>query len=389
MRRHLLAAILLLSLAGLTFIQFRLLVAGLRLEKVRFDYRTMAALQAVRQTLNEPNPVSDSLISLLTFREKPNADTVFVARALDSLLSAELQKRAVTARFAFAITEKNTTLMYLASPGFQPGEFDFGRYALPLGDRLIARCHCERTLHLNAIQLVNYLLGELDYLIIPSVLCLLAILLCLGLILSALRKEQKLNAIKNDFINNLTHELKTPAFSISLSAKMAKENLEKGDPAKALHLLQLIENENKKLKAHVEKVLELASLESPRHNLQKESADLHQLIREVLDEFSPQVESRLGKLTADLRASDFQAQVDKTHFQNALRNLLDNTLKYCPGAPVIEVATASEGRQFRLRVKDNGIGIAPAQQRLIFDKFYRAPSGDVHQVKGFGLGSSY
>ena len=217
----------------------------------------------------------------------------------------------------------------------------------------------------------------------------MVILGCLALLINILRKEEKLNLIKNDFINNLTHELNTPAFSISLSAKMARDNLEKGDTAKAQHLLQIIEKENEKLKTHIDKVLELASLESPRHHLQKKEVHLHDLISDLLADVDPQVKKLSGRLIFSPEATHDLVAVDAVHFKNVLRNLLDNSLKYTKGQPEIQVITASGSHFFEITVRDNGIGIAPEHRRLIFQKFYRVPSGDHGNVKGFGLGLSY
>ena len=389
MNRHAIAAIVLLALAGLTFIQYRLLVTGVKLEKQRFDQRAKAAVRTVANTLNEPGILGDAIIERLKVMEVVERDRDFLADTLDALLTKELQRRGITASFTSVLTDKYKTKIVLASAGFKKENFTFGRYMAPLGNGIIGACHCELALHLDINNLFAYLFGELDYLVVPSVLCLLTILLGLLLLINTLRKEQKLNAVKNDFINNLTHELKTPAFSISLSSKLARENLEKGNAEKTAYFLQLIENENEKLKNHIERVLELASLESSRYELQKEKTDVHALISDVVADFSPQVEGRAGHLTTSLQAIQSQLTVDVTHFKNILQNLLDNALKYSPGKPEIEVKTMTDSTHFRLSVTDRGMGIAPEHQRRIFQKFYRAPSGNVHNVKGFGLGLSY
>ncbi len=389
MRRHILAILVLLALAGLTFIQFRLLLIGVRFEKQRFDQRTETALQEVAKQLDQPSALHSWLLDVLKKPGVPPESAPALSLAIDSLLIRELRKNNVSTPFSFAITEKYGEVPHLVSATFDREKFEFGRYTALLGNRIINGCHCERMLQLNVENLFGYLLRELDYLFIPSALCLLTILGCLAFLIRILRREEKLNLIKNDFINNLTHELKTPAFSISLSTRLAKENLENGNPAKVRQLLQLIENENNRLKTHIEKVLELASLETPHHQLQKEKTDLHRLVREVTEEFSPQVESREGKLSLQLEADRFELEADPSHLKNVLRNLFDNALKYSPGAPEIEVRSRNEGHFFKLSVRDNGIGIAAAHRKLVFDKFYRVPVSNLHQVKGFGLGLSY
>ncbi|MBI5914918.1 MAG: HAMP domain-containing histidine kinase [Bacteroidetes bacterium] len=390
MIRYVLAAILLLALAVLTFVQFRLLLAGVRLEKQRFDQRTEDALLAVADTLNQPGALSDALIEHLKIG--PPTDSVVIhplTDLLDALIGRQLRQRGVRASFAFVLTNKYGTQALLANNNFEEGTFSFGRYSVPLGNHIIASCHFEPSLHFDVPNLFGYLLGELRNLVVPSVLCLLAILLCFGLLLNILEKERKLNTIKNDFINNLTHELKTPVFSIALSSKMALESLEKNEPGRLKKFLQLIENENAKVKTHVEKVLELGSLESARFTLQKTPASMHELIREVLLEFLPQTENGEVALVERLEAVADMVPVDRAHFKNALRNLLENALKYSPGEPTIVVATKSDGRRFYLSVMDNGKGIAPEYSKQIFDKFFRIPSDGAQHVKGFGLGLNY
>jgi two-component system, OmpR family, phosphate regulon sensor histidine kinase PhoR len=389
MNRHLIAAVVLLALACLTFIQYRLLVTGVKLEKQRFDQQAGAAVNTVADTINKPGIIGEALVARLKMTDMPRRSRDFLADTLDAMLSRELQRRGITARFTSVVTDKYDAQIVLASQHFKRENFTFGRYAVPLGHYIIGECHCEMVLHLDINNLFTYLLGELDYLVVPSVFCLLTILAGLLLLINTLRKEQKLNAVKNDFINNLTHELNTPAFSISISSKLAKENLEKGDTGKAAHFLQLIENENEKLKKHIEKVLELASLESDRYELKKEESDVHALMAEVIAGFGPQVESREGRLKMFLEAEKSVLAVDATHFKNVLQNLLDNALKYSPGKPEIEVKSADSGNQFLLSVADRGMGIAPEHRRQVFQKFYRVTDGNSHNVKGFGLGLSY
>ena len=392
MKRHLLAGILLLSLSVLTFVQFRLLLAGVRLEKQRFDLRTEDALLAVSDSLNLPSSHSGALIERLKIGQLSN-DTLLVhpiSDSLDALLRRELGRRGIRAGFAFAITPVFNGQVLLASRSYQPARFEFGRYQVKLGNHIIGNCHFEPLLHFDVPNLFGYLLSLLRNLMVPSVLSLLAILSCYFLLLNILKNERKLNAIKNDFINNLTHELKTPSFSISLSSKMAQESLAKNDPERAAKLLQIIDNENDRIKVHVEKVLELASLESAQHSLHLAPTDLHGLVREVAAAFAPAISDRGGSLALHLLAEGGSTlPVDAAHLKNALTNLLDNSLKYSPGKPVIVVSTERKGGQFLIAVSDQGMGIAPAFQGQVFDKFFRVPDGNGEQVKGFGLGLSY
>jgi signal transduction histidine kinase len=252
---------------------------------------------------------------------------------------------------------------------------------------LKAELSCNRALHLDVPSLFTYLLGELDYLLWPSVACLLVIYAGLVFLIRTLRREERLNKIKNEFINNLTHELKTPSFSISLSSKMALEQLASGNPDKAREYLQIIRQENEKMKVQVEKVLELASLQSGRYKLNKSEIQLRKVIDEVLAEYSP----ALGQSKIELRIGGGLQSIiaDEAHFKNVLRNLLDNAIKYGGEQVDILVEVSRENHFAKMSVSDSGPGIPTAHQKAVFDKFYRVPQADGHKVKGFGLGLSY
>lgn len=390
MTRYLLTGILLLALSVLTLVQFRLLMSGVRLEKLRLDQRIDEALLAVSDSLDTPGSRSDMLINQLRRRQlfKDTTTVVPVSDSISILLANELKKKGVRAGFTFAVTTLFEDDVLLASKSFKSSEFDLGYHEITLGNHITSNCHFETVLHFDVPNLFVYLLGELRTLLVPSALSLLAILACFALLLNILAKEKKLNVIKNDFINNLTHELKTPAFSISLSSKMAKEALVKNDVQKAGTFLRLIDNENNKIKSHAEKVLELASLESSKYKLQKSEVSVNRLAQEVADEFSPQFLAIHGTLELQLSASPDLAQLDIEHLKNALRNLLDNAIKYSPQMPTVKVSTANIGKMLSISVCDNGIGIDPQYQKKVFDKFFRAPNG-MTRSKGFGLGLSY
>ncbi len=375
-------------------VQFRLLIVGAKLEKQKFDQKIERILLDVKGLLNEESELSDSLISLiqtkLYYEEEPSdSNKLFVESGLNDIFKYYLEKQTINTGFAFLITDKYSFQRIFQSTLENGYEVEFDQYRIPLGDRIIAGCHCEQVLHLSILNLFGYLLKELDYLIIPSVLCVLAIIVCLVFLLRNLRREQKLNLIKNDFINNLTHELKTPVFSISLAAKILREKLEKGEIAEANHFLQLIDSEKEKLKVHIDKVLELATLESGQYKLKKEKVNVHDLIKEVVQDFKVSVVEKNGILKQRLNAQVANLQLDKAHFKNVIQNLLENALKYSNGVVEIEIETQNEGNLFVLGIKDRGIGIEPKYQKQIFDKFYRVPTGDLHKVKGFGLGLNY
>jgi two-component system phosphate regulon sensor histidine kinase PhoR len=393
-KRKIAINILLLSLLGLMVIQFWLLVIGVKLEKQRFDERVRIGLQEVNLEIEKQASFADSLGNLLLIGS-PLKNSVFqkesalMKNRIHQLITQQLKNKGVTPDFSFAITNRYGSETLMTSKGFVKKSFLFDYYSISLNNSVIAQAHGQRVLHVDVSNLFNYLLGELDYLVIPSLLFLAALLICLWFLIRMLRKEERLNDIKNEFINNLTHELKTPVFSISLASTILKEHLEKGNLEKAYQFLEMIGRENEKLKTHIDKVLELATLESPNYQLELQPTDLNQLVKEVVDGFKIKVDNRGGVLKTDFLKESLMVNLDRTHFKNIVQNLLENALKYSPDEIQIEVALQSIDNEIQLIVRDKGIGIPLEFQKKIFDKFYRVPNKNLHEVKGFGLGLNY
>jgi two-component system phosphate regulon sensor histidine kinase PhoR len=195
--------------------------------------------------------------------------------------------------------------------------------------------------------------------------------------------------MKNDFINNMTHEFKTPISTVSLACEVLNDpDVSKTD--ELVHsYIDIISQENKRLGLLAEKILQTAILEKGQLNLRKENIDLHSVASDVIRKISIQVEIRDGSITTDFRSKNPEILADRVHITNVINNLLDNANKYTPKKPVIIVSTADQENGILLCISDNGIGISKANQKKIFDKLYRVPTGDVHNVKGFGLGLSY
>lgn len=204
-----------------------------------------------------------------------------------------------------------------------------------------------------------------------------------------LNRQKKLSELKNDFINNLTHEFKTPIFSISLASRLLKKSEEVKRSDKLVKYAELIDNEGKRLKSQVDKILQMALIDSGNFKLEKRELDLHDLVRKVSKNFDLIISEQKGALQLELQAQKPKLKADETHLNNIIYNLLDNAVKYTEAAPQIVVSTLNSEKGLELKIKDNGVGISEDVQKLIFDKFYRAESGDLHNVKGFGLGLSY
>ena len=235
----------------------------------------------------------------------------------------------------------------------------------------------------------SYLLKETGFLVIPTfVLTAMLIGIFVFTILIILR-QKKLSNIKNDFINNMTHELKTPISTISLASQMLRDNTVTNTPKTIEHISGIIYQESKRLTTQVEKVLQMAVFNEGKLKLKFKDVNINTLIKSVVLNFELRVKSKNGELTADLKASPEIIKADEVHLTNVLFNLLDNAVKYSKDEPKINISSEIKDEYLVVSVKDNGIGIQSEYVGQIFERFYRVPTGNVHDVKGFGLGLSY
>jgi sensor protein rprX len=213
--------------------------------------------------------------------------------------------------------------------------------------------------------------------------------LCFGFCIVVIVKQKKLSAIKNDFINNMTHEFKTPIATISLAAQMLKDGAVNNSPSTIDHIAGIIRDESKRLTFQVEKVLQTALFTETRMKLKLKNVNLNEVVENLVTKFSLRVEDKGGQLYSYLEADQDEVYADEVHITNVVSNLLDNAIKYCTKVPEISVYTRNKGQEIIISVIDNGIGIAAKEQKLIFERFYRVSTGNLHDVKGFGLGLSY
>jgi two-component system phosphate regulon sensor histidine kinase PhoR len=202
-------------------------------------------------------------------------------------------------------------------------------------------------------------------------------------------RQRKLSELKNDFINNMTHEFKTPISTVSLACQALTDKDFPRSEDMYDSYIHIIEDENRRLGVMAEKILQTAILEKGKLNLRIENIDLHVLISDVIKNIAIQVEIRDGSISTDFQARNTVLKIDRMHISNMIYNLLDNANKYSPRKPQIIVSTSDAENGILIRIKDNGIGINKVNQKKIFEKLYRVPTGDVHNVKGFGLGLSY
>ena len=215
------------------------------------------------------------------------------------------------------------------------------------------------------------------------------ILITFGLTLYYIHRQKRISEIKSDFINNMTHEFKTPIATINLASDTMESPKVIGNIEKTKYYLGIIKQENKRMNNQVERVLQMALIENRDLQLDFQRADLHRIIENTVHVAELTAAEKKGRIVCTFRASCSEIPVDEIHFANILINLLDNAMKYTEKPPEILVETFSKDKKIFIRISDNGVGMTREVQKHIFDKFYRKPSGNIHNVKGFGLGLSY
>jgi two-component system, OmpR family, phosphate regulon sensor histidine kinase PhoR len=234
---------------------------------------------------------------------------------------------------------------------------------------------------------IKSLLPQLIY----SIILMLVIITAFYLTIRTMLRQKKLSEIKNDFINNMTHEFKTPLATISLAVDALKNEKVISDPQKLGYFSSIIKEENQRMNRQVETILKSALMERQEVELNLKSINVHQVIEDVADNFMLRLDEKGGSLDVQLQAEKYIIEADEVHFSNLINNLLDNAVKYSKDnvPPKVCISTYSTIKKIYIKIEDNGIGMTRETLKRIFEKFYRAHTGNIHNVKGFGLGLSY
>lgn len=222
-----------------------------------------------------------------------------------------------------------------------------------------------------------------------SVFLILIIAAMFFISLKAMDNQRKLDQMKSEFINNMTHEIKTPLATIGLACEMLRDETISQDSTSRQSFIGIINDENQRMRVLVETILQSAKMSNKNFRINPKELDVHQIIEKVTQSFTLAISNRGGKLTTDLQASPSMIVADELHITNLIYNLIDNGIKYSNEAPDITVSTCIADKYLEVRVSDHGIGISKEDQKHVFEKFYRVSTGDVHNVKGFGIGLNY
>jgi two-component system phosphate regulon sensor histidine kinase PhoR len=245
------------------------------------------------------------------------------------------------------------------------------------------------TLYLYIKEPKNYILKRTSWMILTSILFTFVIITAFALTIRTIFRQKKLSEIKSDFINNMTHEFKTPLATISLAVDALNNEKVWGSREKSSYYTGIIKDENTRMFKQVEKILQAAQLEKNELELKLQPVNVHEYIQTAITNAQLQAAEKGGELKANLKATKVMIKADEVHFSNIIFNLLDNAVKYSKEKPKITVETSNNAHNLILKVRDNGIGMNKETLSHIFEKFYRAHTGNLHNVKGFGLGLSY
>ncbi|MBL7872782.1 MAG: HAMP domain-containing histidine kinase [Cyclobacteriaceae bacterium] len=372
------------SIAGITATQIYWVRKAFDLKENQFNRDVIAALAQVSSKILEitktPSPSNNPVTQLTS-----NYFVVLVNGPIDNnllefLLLTEFEKRHITADFEYGVYDCIDKCMVggnYTSPGKIATHVNFTELPAWKNDGYY--------FGVQFPMVEATLISQMGIWGFSSVVLLIVIFFFVYTLFVIL-KQKRLSEIQKDFINNMTHEFKTPLSTIAISTSVLKDPTIIHTPERLLNYATIIENENQRLQQQVERVLQMARLETEDLGLKKEKYDLHQLIKEAA---SNNLLTLKASITLLLEAEQTEVKVDKLHMINVIFNLLDNAIKYNLNVPAITIRTFNSDGNIGLEITDNGIGIGIEEQKKIFHRFYRVPTGNLHDIKGFGLGLSY
>ena len=303
---------------------------------------------------------------------------------LNNKLEQQFKNRGITTDFKFAVYD-NEMLTSVKSGYFKIKKGQ--SYFIPLFTKQDGSYQYK--LYVNFPKKHKFLLSGIAKNLLLSILFIILIIAIFTTTLYQLNKQKQISAIKTDFINNMTHEFKTPIATINLALDAIKNPKVIGSQDKVLNYVKMIREENKRMHAQVETVLRISKLDKNQLDVSKEVIDIHEVLEDAISHIQLLIEDKKGKLNIELKAIQTEVLGNSFHITNIFVNILDNAMKYSVNKPVINISTENISNSILIHITDNGIGMSKAVQKHVFDKFYRAETGNIHNVKGHGLGLSY
>lgn len=376
-----------LCIAGISIIQVYWFRRAFDLRKDEFDRTVTTALFNVAQQLfeinNTPSPANNPVRQVSTNYFAVMVNSELKADLLEFLLRTEFERSNIQTDFEYGIYDCGSEQMvYCNYVSLQSSSKRAATFTLPkwssFGYYFGVKFPYREAHILNQMGIWTF-----------SSVVLLLVIVFFCYTLFVILKQKRLSEIQKDFINNMTHEFKTPLSTIAVSAEAIRDPVIHRHPEKLLNYTSIIQKENSRLTQQVERVLQMARLDKGSIILKKESVSIEQVVGEAIHHASAALEQKHGAISCDFLAAKDRLLADKLHLTNVIFNLLDNAIKYCTAEPKIKIVTRDHKSGIVLEIHDNGIGIGKEEIKRVFEKFYRVPTGNVHDVKGFGLGLSY
>lgn len=328
--------------------------------------------------------IFDELVSINIYKGyNDTMDTLLI----DSILKAELFDKGIKADYDFGIYNNVFRYFSVNTKGESQKEILNSAYKVNLAPENIFINPKYLAVYFPSEK--NYILQTMWVMLAGSGILILVIIFAFYYTVTTILRQKKLSDIKNDFINNMTHELKTPISTVALAGEMLNDSSVEKSTDKSNHYVRIIREENQRLGLLVENILQTAALDKGQFKLRPQEVDVHEIIDRAISNIRLQVEKRGGEIHLDKNAPENILYADRIHLTNIIYNLVDNALKYSQEKPAIKISTVNLNGGMQLSVSDNGIGISKENQKKIFETFYRVPTGNIHNIKGFGLGLSY
>jgi two-component system phosphate regulon sensor histidine kinase PhoR len=330
------------------------------------------------------NDIFDELISINIYNDhSPKIDTLL----LDSILKAEFLEQGITAEYVFGVIGLPKKKMEITTFQNKEDSLQSSNYKVNLSPNNVFVT--PRYLSVYFPYQKKYLLKSMIVVLSASGIFIFIAVFSFYYSISTIIKQKKLSEMKNDFISNMTHEFKTPISTISLACEVLNDTSVQKSPERMHNFIKMIGDENKRLSTLVENILQTAILDKGGLKLQIQTINIHTIIESVMVNIKLQVENKQGRILTNLSAKNPIIKGDRVHVTNIIFNLIDNALKYSTEKPTIKIITKNNDYGILIAVEDDGIGISKENQKRIFDTMYRVPTGNLHDVKGFGLGLSY
>ena len=401
----LIAILILLSLLGIIFFQTLWIKEALETEEQKFnDHVSMATFQASQELVNDQGDlIQDNNGNNIFPQDKLQLDFLhpsivqrFSKDEIQQIIRKSFDKQGLQQiPFEFAITSTSLVGDELQSDNFFKLYSDSAAnktHVVPLESSINGApqdMSSQELLMVIVPHVRDFIWRSMVWLIIGGVLFTVIIMSAFFITIRALLKQKKLSEIKSDFINNMTHEFKTPLATISLAVDAMRNEKVIHDTEKTEYFTDIIKQENRRMNKQVEAILQAALLDKQEVELELVPLHAHALIKSAISNIELQIQEKHGRLNVSLNAEQDYILGDEVHFTNLVNNLLDNAVKYSRDNLTINISTQNIGKHFRVRIEDNGIGMNRETLNRIFEKFYRAHTGNIHNVKGFGLGLSY